>query len=525
MMSGGWDAAVGTPDPQNYPADDTDATTRPLRHAVLAGGFFGAAHRVVASSLAAALAAPLGTFAIEWYGAAFVADLLRQPGRLRAALDRDIAAIDALLGEQVDAILHAQRLRRFEGRWRGLHWLLAGIDASPRVKVKVLSLSWPELCRDLERAPEFDQSNLFRRVYEDEFGMPGGEPIGLLVIDHELRHSRDRDAPTDDVLALSSLASVAAAAFAPTVLSASPALLEADSFADLAASADPAAPMRAADHARWRSIAGREDARFLSVVLPRVLARQPWADDPARIDGFRYAEYAPEAEHRCWMSAGFPFAANVVRAFVDHAWPADIRGVDAGRRGGGLVADLPDEPFRTDPDHVWCRASLDLVLTDRQERSLVETGLTPLCALPFGTEAAFSTVRSLQVPAQFTGADAAAARANARISSQTNSMLCVSRFAHYIKVLGREMVGSFRTADEIERVLQSWLTGYINTSVNAGPEARAKYPLIGGRVSVGERPGRPGVYGCVIHLQPHFQLDDVSASFRLVTEITAPGAG
>ncbi|MBV9655541.1 MAG: type VI secretion system contractile sheath large subunit [Acetobacteraceae bacterium] len=502
---------------------EAGANSDALRDAVLAGRFFGAAHRAAACSMAEAIAADTEVFAAAWFGGARFAELVQQPDRLRAAIDRDIAAIDDLLGEQVDAILHAPRLSRFEGRWRGLHWLISGVDASPRLKVKVLSLPWPELCRDLERAPEFDQSNLFRRVYEDEFGMPGGEPIGLLVIDHELRHVPGPGAPTDDVGALSSLAAIAAAAFAPTVLAASPALLEADTFADLAASADPAAPIRGTGHTRWRSVASREDARFLSVVLPRVLARPPWADDPARVDGFRYAEYAPEAAHRCWMSAAFPFAANAVRAFAEHAWPADIRGVEAGRRGGGLVADLPEEPFRTDPDHVWCRASLDLVLSDRQERSLIEAGLMPLYALPFGTEAVFSTVRSLQMPAQFTGGEAAAARANARISSQTNTMLCVSRFAHYIKVLGREMVGSFRSADEIERALQSWLGGYINTSVNAGPDTRARYPLLGGRVQVHERPGRPGVFGCVIHLQPHFQLDDVAATFRLITEITAPG--
>ncbi|MBV8578730.1 MAG: type VI secretion system contractile sheath large subunit [Acetobacteraceae bacterium] len=518
------EAAVAPENAGDRIVADSERFARPLREAALAGHFFGAKHRTSASAMSDALAASPGAFAAEWFGAAIAADLIRQPSRLRATVDRDIAAIDNLLSDQVDAILHAARLRRLEGRWRGLHWLLTGIDPSPRVKVKVLNLSWPELCRDLERAPDFDQSNLFRRVYEDEFGMPGGEPIGLLVIDHELRHAPAPGASTDDVLALSSLAAVAAAAFAPTILSASPALLGTDRFADLAASADPAAPIRAPDHARWRSIASREDARFLSVVLPRVLARPPWADDPARIDGFRYAEYAPEAEDRCWMSAGFPFAANVVRAFVDHAWPADIRGVETGRRGGGAVFDLPEEPFRTDPDHIWCRASLDLVLTDRQEQSLVEAGLIPLSALRFGTEAVFSTVRSLQAPAQFVGTDAAAARANARISSQTNSMLCVSRFAHYVKVLGRDMVGSFRTAEEIERVLQSWLAGYVNTSVNAGPDTRAKYPLVAGRVSVSERPGRPGAFGCVIHLQPHFQLDDVSATFRLVTEITAPGA-
>jgi type VI secretion system protein ImpD/type VI secretion system protein ImpC len=502
-----------------------DTSTAPLREAVLAGRFFGAAHRPAAAWLAELLADPAADFGPAWFGAVAFAALRPDPARLRAAIDRDIAAIDHMLSAQIDALLHAARMRALEGRWRGLHWLVNGMDPAPRLKVKVLNLAWPELCRDLERAPEFDQSNLFRRVYEDEFGTPGGEPIGLLVVDHAVRHAPGPGAPTDDVLALNGLAAVAAAAFAPTVLAAAPALLDVDGFADLAASADPAAPLRAADHARWRSLATREDTRFLSVVLPRVLARPPWLDDPGRSDGFRYAEYAPDAEHRVWMNAGYAFAANVVRAFIDHAWPADIRGVEAGRRGGGLVEDLPEEPFRTDPPGVWNRMSLDLTLTDRQERSLVDAGLMPLSALPFGTFAAFATVRSLQTPASFLGAStaASAARASARLSAQVNSMLCVSRFAHYVKVLGREMVGSFRTGDEIQQQLQTWLGGYVNASVNAGPDSRAKYPLVGGRVTVSERPGQPGVFGCVIHLQPHFQLDDVASTFRLVTEIAAPG--
>lgn len=487
----------------------------PLRDTVLAGRFFGETYRNQAARLAGLLADPSADFGAAWFGG--------EPGPRRAAIDRDIAAIDRLMSAQLDAILHTARLRALEGRWRGLHWLVRGLDPSPQLKVKLLNLPWPELCRDLERAPEFDQSQLFRRIYEDEFGMPGGEPIGLLVIDHEVRHAPGPSAVTDDVLALSALSAVAAAAFAPTVLAASPALLGVDDFADLAASTDVAAPMRGPDHARWRSLAGREDTRFLGVVLPRVLARAPWADDPARAEGFRYAEYAPEAAQRVWMSAAYAFAANVARAFVDHRWPADIRGVDAGRRGGGVVLGLPEEPFRTDPDHVWGRASLDLVLTDRQEQSLVEAGLMPLSALPFGPEAAFGAVRSLQAPASFSGALPTAGRANARLSAQLNSMLCVSRFAHYVKVLGREMVGGLHTAEDIERRLQAWLGGYVNASVSAGPESRAKYPLVSGRVSIGERPGRPGVFGCVIHLQPHFQLDDVSANFRLVTEIAAPG--
>jgi len=281
-------------------------------------------------------------------------------------------------------------------------------------------------------------------------------------------------------------------------------------------------PFRGPEFERWRGLSSREDMRFIGVTLPRLLARPPWEDDPARADGFRYAEYAPETSSRVWMSAGYAFAAVVARAFVNHAWPADVRGSETDFVGAGLVTDLPIEPFRTDPDHVWVRPSLDLVLSDRLEAALVEAGLMPLSALPYSEEAVFSAVRSLQAPARFAGRTAAAANANARLSAQLNSMLCVSRFAHYIKIKGRELVGSFKTADEIEARLQQWLIGYVNSSLQSGPEGRARYPLVAGRVSVRELPGRPGVFGCIMHLQPHFQLDDVAATFRLVTDIASP---
>src|SRR5215472_9013486 len=493
----------------------------PLRERVLSGAYFGA-HQTVAERVAGfAFLAPAEALA-DWFGTAAALRLSADPEACRGALDRDIATLDVLIGAQLDALLHHQRMRRFEGSWRGLAWLLGGFNPAGRAKVKVLNISWPELCRDLERAVEFDQSQLFRKIYEEEFGTPGGEPYGLLVVDHEVRHRPYPGAPTDDVSALAQLAGVAAAAFVPTVLAASPALLQVEEFADLAMAVDISDPFRTPEFVRWRGLSSAADMRFIGITLPRLLARPPWEDDPARADGFRYAEYAPEISSRVWMTAGYAFAAVVARAFVNHAWPADVRGSETDFVGAGLVTDLPIEPFRTDPDHVWVRPSLDLVLSDRLEAALVEAGLMPLSALPYSEEAVFSAVRSLQVPASYAGRTAAAANANARLSAQLNSMLCVSRFAHYIKIKGRELVGSFNTADEIERRLQQWLIGYVNSNLESGPEGRARYPLVAGRVSVRELPGRPGVFGCIMHLQPHFQLDDVAATFRLVTDIASP---
>ena len=225
-------------------------------------------------------------------------------------------------------------------------------------------------------------------------------------------------------------------------------------------------------------------------------------------------------EHRVWMSAGYAFAAVVARAFAQFAWPADVRGVETDRVGGGLVTNLPLEPFRTDPDNVWVRCPVEMVLNDRQERSLLEAGLMPVSSVPYSEDLVFGSVRSLLAPQRHLGPTANAADANSRLSTQINSILCASRFAHHLKMKGRHMVGSFKTASEIEQFLQAWLTQYCNSNLASGGDSRARYPLVAGRVSVNEMPGKPGSFGCIVHLQPHYQLDDISAAFQLVTDLT-----
>src|SRR5277367_1934737 len=268
----------------------------PVRDAILAGTFIGNRDAVLADAVAGFLAGEAGDAITRWFGSERGARLRIDPQALRDAIDRDIATIDAMLCGQVDAVLHHPRVRKLEGTWRGIAWLADQVDTSNRLKIKILNVGWTEICRDLERAIEFDQSLLFRKVYEEEFGTPGGEPYGLLVVDHDVRHRSSAEFRTDDVTALGLLSGVAAAAFSPVVIGASPALLEADSFSDLATTIDLAAPLRNADHARWRSLSSRADMRFVGVALPRVLARAPWQDDGTRADGFRYAEYAPTHE-------------------------------------------------------------------------------------------------------------------------------------------------------------------------------------------------------------------------------------
>ncbi len=507
------------------PAADVETLEPPnedlpgLRDDMLAGRFVGRNDIVLADTFTAFLSGD-GSAAVRlWFGSDLGRRLLIDPDALRGALDRDVAALDAILSEQLDAILHEPRFRKLEGSWRGLAWLVDGVEQGTKLKVKAMNASWPEICRDLERAVEFDQSQLFKKIYEDEFGTPGGEPFGLMIVDHEVRHRPSATARTDDVNALAQLCGVAAASFCPTILAASPALLEAENFADLNNVSDLTRPLRDTDHVRWRSLGTRSDMRFIGIALPRLLARQPWGADGTRADNFAYAEYAPTAEQRVWMNPGFAFAVVVARAFSHYAWPADVRGVETDRVGGGLVDGAPIEPFRTDSGHTWIRMPVEIIWNDRQERELLDAGLMPLSAIPYSEELVFGAVRSVLTSQRSAGPTATIADANARLSSQINSILCASRFAHHLKMKGRQMVGSFKTADEIQRTLQQWLTTYINGNLNSTGETRARFPLVNGRVQVNELAAKPGVFGCVLQLQPHYQLDDVSATFQLMTDL------
>ena len=451
---------------------------------------------------------------------------------LRHRVDRVLVAIDRLLARQLDAILHHPRFLRLEGSWRGISWLVRRQEEAGalRVRIVLLATSWRELDRDLARAIEFDQSRLFRLVYDNEFGHPGGEPFGLLVMDHEISHQpRPRDeggpAPVDELSVLAGLAAVAAAAFAPVVVGASPALFGADDFEDIQLSGNIAGALNDQDHARWRSFATREDTRFVSVVPSRILARPRWRMTDAWRNGLRYEEQTPTPRERTWFPGAYAFAGCVTRAVRRHAWPADVRGLVTDQAAGGLVVDLPEDRLRLGPETEWRRPSLYLGLTETQERLLVQAGFMPLNTLPYG-DAFFASARSLQtewVPAA--GREVTPMLANRRLSAQINAILTASRFAHYIKMIGRDLVGSFLPPELVEQRLQNWLINYVNSNETAGLESRARYPLRSAMVSVNEIAGRPGSYGCIIHLQPHYQLDDVATTFRLVTSFVAPATG
>jgi type VI secretion system protein ImpD len=437
------------------------------------------------------------------------------------ALDRAVAEIDALLTAQVNAIIHHPRFKKLEATWRGVRYLVTVADEVENVLVRILHISWHELCRDLERAIEFDQSQIFQKVYNDEFGMPGGQPFGILVGDYEVQHRITPDHRTDDVAALKAMSAVSAAAFAPFIVGISPAMLGLDSFRDLTLPIDLPSTFRTPEYARWRSLQEAEDTRFLGLVLPRILLRAPYRDDGSRIDGFRFEEDAERTDEHghLWGSAGYAFASVVVRAFGRSGWFTDIRGARRDSTGGGLVTDLPAPSFETDRPGIAIKYSTEVALSERQEKDLADLGFIPLSKAKDTPYSVFYSNQSAQSHKKY---ETAAATMNARISAMLQYILCVSRFAHYIKVLARDKVGSFQTPEEVEQYLRRWLQGYCNANDRAGPETLARYPLREGSVQVREPPGRPGIYQCTIHLRPHFQLDQVLSEFRLVTELAPP---
>ncbi|MEZ5666428.1 MAG: type VI secretion system contractile sheath large subunit [Alphaproteobacteria bacterium] len=440
--------------------------------------------------------------------------------RLVGALELAIALIDELVQDQLNAVLHNPRFQRLEATWRGVRYLAGQLLPKDNVKIRVLNIRWRDICRDIERAIEFDQAALFQLIYDQEFGIAGGEPYGLLVVDHEVQHSPSADHPTDDISALKGLAQIAAAAFAPCILGCAPALLEVDRFTGIGATTGFTGVFRKPVYARWRAMQESEDARFVGLTLPHVLMRLPYTDAGRARDRFRFREDVsdPTGDAYLWGSAGFAFAGIVIRAFQRYRWFADIRGARRDSLSGGLVTDLPVHCFATDRDGVAIRISTDVALTETQEIGLSDAGIIPLMKCKDTDYSAFYGNPSLQHYREYKDA---AAKVNARLSSMLQYVLCVSRFAHYVKVIGRDKVGSFATPEDCQAHIERWLRNYIDASPDASDEQRARYPLRSARVSVVERPGRPGDYVATVHLQPHFQLDQLISAFELVTEVSA----
>lgn len=440
--------------------------------------------------------------------------------RLIGALELSLALIDDLIAAQLNAILHHPQFQRLEAGWRGVAYLTRQLLPKDNVKIRILSVRWREICRDIERAIEFDQSSLFRLIYDQEFGIAGGEPYGVLLVDHEVQHSPGGDHNTDDVSALKGLAEIAAAAFAPCVLGCAPALLELDRFSAIGAATDFAGFFTRPPYLRWRAVQESEDARFLGLTMPHVLMRLPYDDVGRARELFRFREDVsdPTGASYLWGSAVYAFGGVAMRAFQSFRWFADIRGARRDSLSGGLIVDLPVHSFGTDTTGVAIKISADVALTEVQEIALSDAGLIPLMKCKDTEYSAFFSNQSLQ---HYRSYESAAARVNARLSSMLQYVLCVSRFAHYVKVIGRDKIGSFAAPEDCRVHLQNWLNQYVDASEGASEAQKAKYPLRAARVQVQEQPGRPGVYMATVQLQPHFQLDQLVSAFELVTEVSA----
>ena len=442
-------------------------------------------------------------------------DLFTRPD-LRLRVDRLIALIDELVTEQVNAVIHHPRFQALEASWQSLRRLVGTTRANPRIKIRVLDLRWRELCRDLERAIEFDRSHLFRKIYEGEFGTPGGEPFGLLIGDYHIAHRPGQGRPTDDIAAVREMSRIAAAAFAPFILGVTPELFGLDSLAELCLPLDLPAVFRLPEYQRWRGFQETEDSRFVGLVLPRVLARQRYRDDDTRNDGFRFEERCGTHEEVLWGSGAYAFASVIMQAFAESGWFTQIRGGVLGIEQGGLVPDLETPSFETDRKDVATIFPGEVMIEDRQENELGELGFIPMVRANGTSLGVFCGNASAQHPRSY---DRLAGTVNARLSSMLQYVLCVCRFAHYVKVIGRETVGSVKSPAEIEDRLQSWISGYVSSSDHAQLATLARYPLQEARVEVKEFPGKPGAYYCTAYLKPHFQMERVETSFRLVTDL------
>jgi type VI secretion system ImpC/EvpB family protein len=442
-----------------------------------------------------------------------------------------VAEIDELMTEQVNQILHHPAVQQLESSWRGLAGLVDHTADARQVHIRVLNVTWPELCRDLDSAVDVDQSGLFHKVYTQEFDTPGGTPFGVLLGDFEMRPVPGRGADTDDMAALSAVARVAAAAFAPFVTTAAPAFFEVTSFRDLPR--DLGTVFEQLTFLKWNALRDADDARFLVLTLPHVLGRLPHEDDGSRSDQFRFAEdlSAPDGTSYLWGSAIYGLGCVLVRAFVNNGWFADISGVERNRVSRGLVTGLPVAEFPTeaptgmlDPENLHlfaerqpaaARIVTEVALLDTQDLALANSGFMPLSALPGLPLAAFISAQTIQRPRRY---DRAAASVNARLSTRLGYILCVSRFAHYIKAMWRGRIGTATSAAAEQTRLQDWLRQYTTASDDADNETKARYPLRNANVELQEIPGRDGAYNCIISLQPHFQFDDAAATIRLYTE-------
>ncbi len=438
---------------------------------------------------------------------------------LSRTFERAIAAIDRKLSGQLNAIMHNPKFTQLEGTWRGLHYLVMNSETSTNLKIRTLNISKRDLTRDLTRAVEFDQSQLFKKIYENEFGTPGGEPYGALIGDYQWTQH------PDDVETLRLISNVAAGAFAPFISAAGPGMFGFNDWTELSKPRDLAKIFESADYAKWRSFRDSEDARFVNLVMPRTLARLPYGAATKPVDEFNYEEApydeagaAKAMDHNdyCWMNAAYAMGTRLTNAFAQYGFCTAIRGAE----GGGKVENLPTHVFTSDDGDMDTKCPTEIAVTDRREFELSNLGFLPLCHYKNTDYSVFFGAQSVQKAKKY---DRPEATANAAISARLPYLMATGRFAHYLKVMARDKIGSFAEASDVEIMLNRWISNYVNTNENAGQDMKARFPLREAKVEVREIPGKPGSYNAVAHLRPWLQMEELTTSLRMVARIPAAG--
>ncbi len=426
------------------------------------------------------------------------------------SIESMIAELDKKLSDQINLIMHHEDFQALEGSWRGLHHLVNNTETDETLKIRVLNISKKDLGKTIKKfkGTAWDQSPLFKKMYEEEFGTPGGEPYGCLMGDYHFDHS------PPDVEILSGMAQIAAAAHAPFIAGTSPKLMNMDSWQELGDPRDLTKIFQTAEYAPWRSLRESEDSKYIGLAMPRFLSRLPYGSKTSPVEEFDFEEDTEGADHNkyTWSNAAYTMAANITRSFKLYGWCSCIRGVESG----GMVEGLPCHTFPTDDGGVDMKCPTEIAITDRREAELAKNGMMPLSHWKNTDYSVFVGAQSLHKPAEYDDPDATA---NANLGARLPYLFATCRFAHFLKCIVRDKIGSFAERDDMEKWLNKWITNYVTTDPKASQEVKAKYPLAAAEVRVQEVEGNPGYYTSQFYLRPHYQLEGLSVSLRLVSKL------
>jgi type VI secretion system protein ImpC len=429
-----------------------------------------------------------------------------------------IAEIDRKLSEQINLILHHEDFQALEGSWRGLHHMVSNTETDETLKIRVMNISKKDCAKTLKKfkGTAWDQSPLFKKLYEDEFGSPGGSPYGCLVGDYYFDHS------PPDVEMLAGIAQVSSAMHAPFITAGAPSLLNMDSWQELSNPRDLTKIFQSPDYAAWRSLRESDDSRYIGLTMPRYLARQPYGSKTNPVEDFVFEEDTAGADHSkfTWANSAYTMGVNITRAFKLYGWCSRIRGVESG----GMVEGLPVHTFPTDDGGVDMKCPTEIAITDRREAELAKNGFMPLSHWKNTDYAVFVGAQSLHKPAEYDDPDATA---NANLGARLPYLFSTCRFAHFLKCIVRDKIGGFKERADMEKWLNNWIMQYVEPDPkNATEEAKARRPLAAAEVKVEEIPGNPGYYSSKFFLRPHYQLEGLTVSLRLVSKLpSAKGGG